>query len=350
MPNLIEIEMSVRKLNRLFSFIIIPVLGMLLPNLAGIITNNVYTWWQLAISYLYFVSIALLIWKGNVTFFRMIRKRYEQETLAYSRMISWFTMVNILYTAIITIIFLSTWQTLSNEGRYDWRPLLITGTAVITSAIIINSIYELVLLRKEMEKTIIKFKRMEIAKVQAELGALKAQIDPHFIFNSLNTLSYLIINKPETAKFYNETLAKVYRYILMNKDNDLVFLKDELEFISNYFYLVKIRFGDAVKMIVEIPESNAENFLITPISLQMLIENAIKHNECSRRTPLVITINIQSSFVSVRNRIKRKHFQGSSSGIGLKNLEERYQLIMKKNIIVQRSQQEFLVKIPILNA
>ena len=208
----------------------------------------------------------------------------------------------------------------------------------------------MVLARKEMQEAIINFKRMEIAKMQAELEALKVQIDPHFIFNSLNTLSYLITSKPKTAKFYNETLAKVYRYILLNKDKDFVFLKDELEFIGNYFYLIKIRFEEAVNMIVEIPEANGEKFLITPVSLQMLIENAIKHNYFSNRNPLIIRINIQSYFVAVRNRIKKKDFQTTSPGIGLKNLKERYRHIMKKNIIIHRDNEEFLVKVPILKA
>jgi len=348
MPNLIEIDSSIRKLNRLFSFIVIPVLGMLLPNLAGIITNEAYNWWQLALSYVYFIAIALLIWKGNLVFFLMIRKRYEQQSMSYFRMVAWFGLVNILYSAIITIIFLLTWGILSNEGRYDLRPLMITGTAIIISAILINSIYELVLLRKEMEETVMKFKTMEIAKMHAELEALKAQIDPHFIFNSLNTLSYLITYKPETAKFYNETLAKVYRYILSNKDRNLVLLKEELEFISNYFYLVKIRFDDAVNMIVDVPEANAETFLITPISLQMLVENAIKHNYFSKKNPLTIHVNMQSCFVGVANRIQRKNFEPASGGIGLQNLQERYQLIMKKNIIIHRENGKFLVQVPIL--
>jgi sensor histidine kinase YesM len=129
-----------------------------------------------------------------------------------------------------------------------------------------------------------------------------------------------------------------------------VFLKEELEFISNYFYLNKIRFEDAVHMIIEIPDVKAEDYLITPISLQMLIENAIKHNFFSSMSPLVIRISMEGNLITVMNKVRKKHFKSSSPGIGLKNLKDRYQLIMKKEINIYTDKDEFIVKVPILKA
>jgi sensor histidine kinase YesM len=350
MTNLIAIQASSEKLNRFFAFIIIPLLGILLPNISGLISNDRYPGWELLISYAYFVFTAFMIWKGNMLFYRNIRKKYETKGTGYFRMLYTYLLINLFYSAVISIACLFVWQIFSHESRFELLPVLYTTSAVLICVTLINNVYEIVLLRKEMEETILEFKRLEIAKMHAELEALKAQIDPHFIFNSLNTLSYLITNKPETAKFYNDTLAKVYRYILLNKDNDLVFLKDELEFITNYFYLIKIRFENAVNMIIEIPDVKAENYLITPISLQMLLENAIKHNFFTSTSPLIIRISIQSNFVQVRNKIRKKEFQSHSSGIGLKNLKERYQLIMKKDIVIYTEADEFIVKVPILKA
>jgi sensor histidine kinase YesM len=350
MTNLILIEASREKLNRFFAFVVIPLLGVLLPNLSGLISNDRYPGWQLLLSYAYFVLTAYMIWKGNLMLYQSIRKKYETRVTGYFKMLFSYFLVNLLFSAAISVACLLLWQLFSQEVKFQWMPVIYTTSAVLICVTLINNVYEIVLLRKEMEETIIKFKRMEIAKMHAELEALKAQIDPHFIFNSLNTLSYLITNKPETAKYYNDTLARVYRYILSNKDNDLVFLKDELEFITNYFYLIKIRFEDGVNMIIEIPDVKAENYLITPISLQMLIENAIKHNYFSANAPLVIRINIQSNFVQVRNKIRKKEFQSSTSGIGLKNLKERYQLITKKDIHIYKENDEFIVKVPILKA
>ena len=122
---------------------------------------------------------------------------------------------------------------------------------------------------------------MERAKAEAELEALKNQIDPHFIFNSLNTLSHLIEEKPVKAKQFNDNLADVYRYILQNKARDLVLLREEMVFLENYFSLLKIRFEKAVQMKIIVDESEMDQYLVPPISLQILAENAIKHNEFS---------------------------------------------------------------------
>ena len=110
-----------------------------------------------------------------------------------------------------------------------------------------------------------------------------------FIFNSLNTLSYLIGKNQQDARLYTDTLARVYRYILSSKERDLVFLKEEIEFMSNYFYLLKIRFSHSITMEIEMADLDTDNFLITPISLQILIENAVKHNEFSELKKLFIS-------------------------------------------------------------
>jgi len=190
--------------------------------------------------------------------------------------------------------------------------------------------------------------QLNIAKAQAELEALKNQIDPHFIFNSLNTLSFLITRDPQNARLYNDTLARVYRYILSNKERDLVLLREEIEFISNYFYLLKIRFADAISMIIEITDLSSENFLIPPISLQALVENAIKHNEFSERTPLTINVSISSNYVIVQNRMNPRNYPQPTSKIGLGNLDNRYRLLTKRNIIIENSFQSFTVKLPII--
>jgi len=350
MNNLIEIEACIRRLKRLFFLAIIPGLCVLIPILAGIVSFNEMEWWKLVLTYVYFVAISLLIWKGN-TYLYAERKRLEEKHFGYFGMLTYYLLACMFYSGSVALSGLYAWLLFTGQYQGIQKSLLIAGSLVMFSVTLINSISELVSGRKEMAENNLKYRRLEIAKVQAELEALKAQIDPHFIFNSLNTLSYLIINKPETAKRYNETLAKVYRYILLNKDKDLVMLRDELEFIQSYFYLVKIRFEEAVNLVIDIPGEEADDFLITPVSLQMLIENAIKHNHFSARSPLTININIQSLFVTVRNRMKRKDYQpASSAGIGLRNLRERYRLIMKRNTIIHRENEEFLVQVPILKA
>jgi len=209
-------------------------------------------------------------------------------------------------------------------------------------------VYETVFLVREAESEKIKKEQLERAKVEAELEALKNQIDPHFIFNSLNTLSHLIENNAVKAKQFNETLADVYRYILQSKSRDLVLLREEINFLRDYFSLLKIRFEEAVQMNVYVDEQLMEDYLIPPISLQILIENAIKHNEFSDATPLVISVELRNGELIVRNEVKRKILRKASSKIGLQNLSERYRLITNKEIIIEQNDKDFMVCLPVL--
>jgi len=209
-------------------------------------------------------------------------------------------------------------------------------------------VYETVFLVREAESEKIKKEQLERAKVEAELEALKNQIDPHFIFNSLNTLSHLIENNAVKAKQFNETLADVYRYILQSKSRDLVLLREEINFLRDYFSLLKIRFEEAVQMNVYVDEQLMEDYLIPPISLQILIENAIKHNEFFDATPLVISVGLRNGELIVRNEVKRKTLRKASSKIGLQNLSERYRLITNKEIIIEQNDKDFMVCLPVL--
>jgi len=337
-----------KRLNRTFSFVIVPLLGITIPNLAGLITNGNYNSWELLLSYVFFITVALLIWKGNVWLLYYIRKYNVELYDNYFRIVITYFVANIVFSALVSISALYCWQWMSKENQLDHTGILLGTLFVVISVLFINNLFEIILLRREMEYNRVRAQKMEIAKVEAELEALKSQIDPHFIFNSLNTLSYLITREPQSARLYNDTLAKVYRYILLNKEKDLVLLKEELEFISNYFYLLKIRFSDAVNMIIEISDVCSEDFLIPPISLQTLVENAIKHNEFNESHPLDIRIAISTNHVIIRNPVRPKEQSAPSNKIGLNNLDNRYKLITRKNIVVENNHKYFSVKLPIL--
>lgn len=337
------------KVNRFFLLIVVPVLGILIPNITGLLKKISFNWWQHVVSYSWFIFISYAIWRGNILLLNRLRKSNDQYSKSYYSVLLFYFAANLLYTGIVTFLLLICWYFIF-QFNINWADIFHCTSYVLSCVILINTIYEIVFLRQEMEDSMLKVKLLEMEKIQAELAALKSQIDPHFMFNSLNTLSYLISSKPDTAKTYNDTLAKVYRYILVYKDQNLVFLKEELEFVSNYFYLINIRYEQAVKLLIEIPEVKAENFLVIPASLQILIENAIKHNDFSKKEPLVININIQAGHVTVKNLIRPKLFAEPTSGIGLENLRERSRLITGKNIIINRDNSEFAVKVPMLKS
>ena len=219
----------------------IPALGILIPNLTGLINNRLYTLAELAASYLYFVVVAFLVWEGNVRIIDYIRASVPWSKRSYYRIVIALFFANIVYSGVLSTILLRLWLFASREPQTGNTHLLSTVLVHIIAGCFITNIYEILLFNLEKEYNDSKVEQLNVAKAQAELEALKNQIDPHFIFNSLNTLSFLITRDPLNARLYNDTLAMVYRYILSNKERDLVLLREEIEFISNYFYLLKIR-------------------------------------------------------------------------------------------------------------
>jgi hypothetical protein len=176
---------------------------------------------------------------------------------------------------------------------------------------------------------------------------LKSQVNPHFLFNCLNTISSLLRSQPETAELFINDLSSVYRYILENGQKDKVPLKAELNFINDYFNLHRIRDDGKILLSINIPDDPA--YEILPVSLQILLENAIKHNLATRDNPLSIVLFIENESVVFSNNLQRKATQLKSTGIGLKNLAERIRLTTDRELIVEESETDFIVKIPLLS-
>jgi two-component system, LytTR family, sensor kinase len=176
---------------------------------------------------------------------------------------------------------------------------------------------------------------------------LTNEMDPHFIFNSLNTLNHLILNQPEQAHMFNNRLAQVYKYFLINKNKELIPLKDELEFIEDYFYLLQIRHENKLILHTSLDDKSGK-VMLPPCSLQILVENAIKHNEFSEANPLVIKVCANEHYLQVSNNIKPKLYAVNSTGIGLKNLSSRYKILFRKDITISTSHENFIVKLPLI--
>jgi len=258
--------------------------------------------------------------------------------------------ITIVVTWIVSFLLLRLWNYFVQHDKYSYQALLISQLIMILISVQFSSIYEIVYLNKERESDLIRMERSEKLKAQAQLDALKSQIDPHFIFNSLNTLSYLIRQSPDNAQLFNDTLAKVYRYILINKEKDLVSLKQEIEFGSNYFYLLKIRYQTGLHLLVKMENIAIDQYWIPPLSLQALIENAIKHNHFSEKQQLTIEITISENEITVMNQRNHKKFDIQSSQIGLANLSERYSLIVNKEITILQTPDYFKVLLPIVKS
>ena len=330
-----------------FRLILIPFFGIIIPIVTGMVDHQAFTSWEIKFSYLYTIGIALVVWEGNRYLLFTLRAYFDWLNKPI-RKISALLLAITFYTIPISALLLIGWYHIFQKGIVNWNIVTTATLMIMICVIFITHVYETVFLVKQAESDQLKKEQLERARVEAELEALKNQIDPHFIFNSLNTLSYLIEDRPDKAMQFNDNLAEVYRYILQNKSRDLVLLREEMDFLENYFSLLKIRFEHAVQLSIPSDARMFEQFLVPPISLQVLMENAIKHNEFSDEAPLSITVTMQDDFLVVRNKIRPKTLRKPSSKIGLQNLDERYKLITKKPITIDRTSDEFIVHLPLL--
>ena len=187
-------------------------------------------------------------------------------------------------------------------------------------------------------------------QAQASLQSIRNQVNPHFLFNNLNVLSALIIKKSSDANEFVEAFASVYRYILNTKEQELVSLREELEFIQPYLFLLEKRFDAGLQVDIQVPES-ARDLQVVPASLQMLVENAIKHNIVSALRPLRLSIRMNGEQeLIVENGLQRKTDVGESTQIGLDNISKRYRLISGKDISVSEDLDHFRVVLPLLKS
>jgi sensor histidine kinase YesM len=221
-------------------------------------------------------------------------------------------------------------------GILSWFKSTITGLSV-GAVIFIILLWQSSLKREQ---------KLREEKLIFQNETLKTQVNPHFLFNSLNTLSSLVASQPEVAEEFIHRLSSIYRYILENGSKDRVPLGVELSFIRDYFYLHKIR--DDGKIQLEIGVDETDDSEIIPVSLQILIENAIKHNKATRESPLRILIYIENKHVVVKNNLQKMALQLESTQIGLRNLAQRVSLVTGKVLIIEETTVEFIVKIPLL--
>jgi hypothetical protein len=338
---------SFEKINDIgFRLILIPFFGIAIPLITKLNQERVLSHWLIKLSFAYTILLAFVIWQGNRYLLFTLRTYFDWFNKPVKKIIVLLFAIS-FYTIPISFLLLTGWYYIFAEGKVNWNTVSITTLIIMICVIFITHVYETVFLVKESESEMVKNAQLEKAKAQAELEALKTQIDPHFIFNSLNTLSHLIEDNPAKAKQFNDNMAEVYRYILHNKGKELVLLREEISFIRDYFSLLKIRFENAVQLNLNIPTNLYDQYLIPPISLQILIENAIKHNEFSDFSPLIIDIGFANDALIATNETKRKILRKASSGIGLRNLNERYKLLIDKSIDIH-DEAKFSVTLPIL--
>ncbi len=296
-----------------------------------------------------FIQLELFIWLG-FWFFQGIKidqPRYVQKIIL-RLLLFYLSVLGIAFTLFIGIY---TFHFVRNGNPFSiFFESLVTqelkGFGVAT--LVGFALGTLFFFYTEWNDALKRMQKLKEEKLIFQYETLKNQVNPHFLFNSLNTLSSLVSRNSKLSEQFIQKLSSVYRYILENKDKELVPLSTELEFVKDFFYLQKIR--DQEKIEIKIETNGTTEVLILPVSLQMLVENALKHNVATRKNPLRITIHFAGlDKLVVRNDLRKKPRLEEPPKMGLKNLNERCRLILNREIEVQETTEEFVVKVPVVN-
>ncbi|WP_299887687.1 2TM domain-containing protein [uncultured Lacinutrix sp.] len=301
------------------------------------------------ITFAFYQLYAFVLGFSNTRYFAFLERRQWKEKEGIKRIV-----IGIIGSVLITLIGLFLLRTftyiiyldysfnefIANE-RFEYYQfgLWITMTIVI--------IFHVIYFYNRYQKNKIKEQKVIAGTASAKFDALKNQLDPHFLFNSLNVLTSLIEENPDSAQKFTTSLSKVYRYVLEQKNKDLVTVDEELQFAKTYMSLLKMRFEDSI--VFDIPEhaSNPDSKVV-PLSLQLLLENAVKHNIVTANKPLHIKIYERDGQLIVENNLQTKQVVKKSSGVGLDNIRQRYKLLTNRQVSIIEDKTNFKVSIPML--
>jgi LytS/YehU family sensor histidine kinase len=228
---------------------------------------------------------------------------------------------------------------------FFWLFLFIT----ILSHVIIGTLYEFFYTMQKWKEETQQNEMLEKEKLRSELAVLKSQVNPHFLFNTLNTLSALVSENPSKAEDFIDEMSRVYRYLLRNNEEELSSLSEELKFIKSYFHLLKTRHGNGIEMDLGIPDHYLA-YRLPPLTLQLLVENAVKHNIIRADSPLRIEIFTEQNLLTVRNKLQRKTINVQSTKVGLGNIATKYRLMNLEGIKVIDDGVIFSVTVPLIGA
>lgn len=202
--------------------------------------------------------------------------------------------------------------------------------------------------QERMKKLLVDSEKLEKENMRARFMALKNQISPHFLFNNLSVLSSLVESRPEQSGAFIQELSSAYRYILEQSQLDKISLQEEMKFLDTYMYLLKTRFQEKVMLISDLSQEQQDRYSVIPLTLQLLVENAVKHNTMSLAHPLVIRILIENDMLVVSNPLQLRQQDHPTTKLGLRNIISRYKLLQDKDVLIDQTSVAFTVKIPLL--
>ncbi|CCH52070.1 Inner membrane protein yehU [Fibrisoma limi BUZ 3] len=231
---------------------------------------------------------------------------------------------------------------------FDATRLRWAMTVSIAGNVVANIVHESVYIFEKWTETLQETERLKKANLQSQFEGLKNQVNPHFLFNSLNTLSSLIEEDTEQAERFIEEMSSVYRYLLRSNETELTTLAAEMQFANSYFHLLRTRYGEHIQL-EQAVDAQYNAYLLPPLTLQLLLENVVKHNVILPDQPLFIRIETKTTGeLVVKNNLQRRRVRVLSNQVGLANIATKYELLGRGNVVVQDDSQFFTVTLPLL--
>ena len=321
----------------------IPLIGLTFPLFFQVSRNSLdnlesfFTDWGIA------TVFALIYWEGTRKFFLYLGGKYPEVGNAGKKMAA---QVSFIFVYAIVVHYSLDWLIgiCFSMQEVDAQLALYVGILMTLAG---GFFYEANHYYYELRSAIIEKESYKREMLRSELQGLKSQVNPHFLFNSLNTLNYLIPKDPKNAVRFVQKLSNTYRYILEMQDRELIAIQEELTFLEAYLFLLKERFEDNLQVTIDIPEQYL-NDQILPLSLQMLFENALKHNEISTANPLHIKLFVENNRLVVRNNLQLKKQIQDSTKVGLENIKNRYHFFTAEKVAIKETEVSFTVYLPML--
>ena len=330
------------------------ILGLAVYTYLNTVLCEVYRYFNIKIEwYVAFATIFLttfFIGEGSRLLESLFKKKVARRKNKLKTLVEFFVVTGVFSTFITLALVFFVSMVLHS---YSFKETVIPLKLNLIYAWLVNLLFHLLNAVKfyftEYKTKWMEAEELKRMSAQAELQLVKSQINPHFLFNNLNVLSALVIKNNDEANRFIEEFSKVYRYILTNHDKELVDIKSELDFIKPYIFLLQKRFSDGLDVTINVPQPY-EKFYIIPASIQMLIENAIKHNIISKNKPLHIDVHInENNTIVVSNNLQLRESVDGSTKIGLANIIKRYSLVSGRKVEVKQDNDDFTVTLPLLS-
>lgn len=325
----------------------IPIISLIMPFMFGEFSNmdthqpSEY-WITVMITFIHSCVYIFIFRK----IFMFVRKKYPLFEDAGKRIIVELVLVILTYFAFDPILAKYCVRAFKNVDNIS--PSVSMSVSSLVMIVLVVAIYESIYFYQQLKKSIQEKEELQRENIKSQLEGLKSKVNPHFLFNSLNTLSYLIPEDAEKSVKFVQKLSKVYRYILEMSDEKLIPLQKELDFLNAYIFLLKERFEENLQVDIAIPK-NRLNDKIIPLSLQILFENAIKHNVISSSKPLVIRVLInEEGKLIVENNLQKKKQIKDSTKFGLENIKSRYRFFSNEAVDVIATSTSFIVSLPLI--